>query len=247
MSEYDLIPDEVYENLPQDPHDKFAALVRVAQTNLARMLDDSGSGDFCTELRAQFMSTISGIAEALDIEGLPPLDDNLTEYAQYTKFQVYLAGVVARVRLQGHLVARPHSVELERVTRARIHQEIEQLRRSIDESDLPDKKKEALRARLDDLQAEVTKTRVSFARLMAITAAIMVTVGEGTNFLANAPGAAGTIIRIIQWVGEDKEKEEANRLRLMPPPKALPDFTKDKTKSKPAPVFDTDLDDDVPF
>lgn len=244
MSTYDLIPEEAYDNLPQDAHDQFAVLVNIAQANLARLLDESNSGDFCTEIRSQFISIITGIADALGIEGLPPLDGNLADYDSYTKFQVYLAGLTARVRLQGNLVAKPHSVELGRVTKGKIQLLIDQLRRSIDQSDIPDKKKAALRDKLDDLEAELAKKRLSFARTMRIAASIMAVVGGGTTALANAPKATETVVTIIRLIGEDKDREEEERLRLAPPPKALPDYT--EKKPQPA-TFDTDLDDDVPF
>lgn len=245
MSEYDLIPEEAYGDLPQDDHDKFVVLVRIAQTNLARLLDQTNSSDFASEIRSQFISIISGIAEALGIEGLPKIDDNIADYEKYQMFQVYLAGVVAKVRLQSNLVAKPHSVELGRVTRARIQQEIDQLRHSIESSDLPEKKKAALRDKLDELETELTKKRLSFARTMAIAASIMTIVGGGTAALANAPEAKETVMAIIRLIGEDKAKEEEERLRISPPPKALPDHT--KSQSRPQPAFDSDLDDDVPF
>lgn len=245
MSEYDLIPEEAYENLPQDDHDKFAVLVRIAQNNLARLLDQTNSGDFSSEIRSQFISIITGIAEALGIEGLPEMDNNLADYDKYQMFQVYLAGVVAKVRLQGNLVAKPHSVELGRVTRAKIQQQIDQLRRSIENANLPDKKRGALRDKLDDLEHELNKKRLSFARTMAIAASIMTIVGAGTTALANAADAKETLIKIIGLIGEDKEREEQERLRLAPPPKALPDHT--KARQGPQSRFESDLDDDVPF
>jgi hypothetical protein len=250
MSEYDLIPEEAYEGLPQEPNDKFAVLVRIAQNNLARMLDSSNSGEFSTEIRSQFISIVSGMAEALGIEGLPKVGNDLADYNQYQVFQVYLAGVVAKVRLQSQLVARPFSVELGRVTRAKIQQEIDQLRQSIDDSDLTDKKKAALRDKLDELEAELTKKRLSFARTMAIAASIMTIVGGGTTALANSPRAAEAVMTIIRLVGDDKDKEEQERLRLAPPPKALPDFSKPAAKqvaSSGFGGFGDDLDDDVPF
>lgn len=246
MSEYDLIPEEVYANLPQDPNDKFAVLVRIAQTNLARLLDQSSSNDFSTEIRSQFISIIGGIADALGIEGLPAIGNDLADYDKYQMFQVYLAGVVAKVRLQGQLVARPFSVELGRVTKARIQQEIEQLRRSIDESDLSEEKKAALREKLDELETELSKQRLSFARTMAIAASIMTIVGGGAAALANAPKAAETVMAIIRLVGEDKDKEDQERLRLQPPPKALPDYTEPFARPENS-SFDVAFDDDVPF
>lgn len=247
MSEFELIPEEVYENLPQDPHEKFASIVRVAQSNLARLLDTPSSRDFYDEIRAQFISAISGVAEALGIDGLPPIDDDITEYRSYANFQIRLAGIVARVRLQSNLVSRPHSVELGRITRARIKQEIDQLRKYIEYSDIPQEKRESLAVKLDEFEKELEARRMSFARVMAISASIMTIIGAGTTALANSPKAADAIIRIIHWVGEDKEKEESERLRLMPPPKALPDFTK-SAQWKQRPVsFADEADDDIPF
>jgi hypothetical protein len=107
MSEYDLIPDEAYENLPEEPGAKFASLVRIAQTNLARLLDQSNSSDFSSEIRSQFMSIVTGIAEALGIDGLPDIAVTSANYEQYQTFQVYLAGVVARARLQTQPLATP--------------------------------------------------------------------------------------------------------------------------------------------
>lgn len=246
MSDYDLIPEEAYKSLPQEPNEKFAFLVRIAQTNLARLLDNSNSNDFSSEIRSQFISIVSSMADALAIQGLPKLGNDLADYDQYQVFQVYLAGVIARVRLQSQLVPRPHSVELGRITKAKIQQEIDQLRRSIDGSDLPDKKKATLRDKLDELETELAKQRLSFARTMAIAASIMTIAGGGTAALASAPKATETVMTIIRLVGDDKEKEEQERLRLAPPPKALPDFSKPAASPKSR-GFPDDLDDDVPF
>ena len=252
MSEYDLIPEDAYESLPQENSDKFAFLVQIAQRNLARLLDNSESRDFSAEIRSQFMSIISSIADALGVEGLPNIGTDLANYDKYQTFQVYLAGVTAKVRLQGNLVAKPYSVELGRVTKARIQLLIDQLRHSIGQSDLSEKKRAALSDKLDEFEEELAKQRLSFARTMAIAASIMTIVGAGTAALANGTQAQETVMKIIEWIGEDKDKEEQERLRLLPPPpKALPSpliiasqtaFGEGKTSS-----FDSDLDDDVPF
>jgi hypothetical protein len=246
MSDYELIPEEAYENLPQEPIEQFAVLVRVAEANLGRLLDQSNSGDYATELRSQFMSTISGIADALGVEGLPSISNDLASYEKYQKFRVYLAGIVARLRLQSNLVAKPFSVQLGQVTRARIQRDINQLRVSIEDSDLPSAKKDALRNKLAELETELSKQRLSFARTMQITASIATILGSGATALANAPKAKETIVHIIQLIGEDKVKEEEERLRLMPPPKAIPHFTSSDTEQK-SPPSGFDLDDEIPF
>ena len=103
-----------------------------------------------------------------------------------------------------------------------------------------------MRDKLEELETELTKQRLSFARTMAIAASIMTIVGGGTAALANSPKAAETIMMIIRLVGDDKEKEEQERLRLAPPPKALPDFSKPSANPTFG-EFADDLDDDVPF
>jgi hypothetical protein len=246
MSGYELIPEATYNNLPQDPIDQFVVLVNVAQGNLSRLLDQSSSGELESELRSQFMSTICGIAEALSIDGLPTMGTNLADYNEYHRFQVYLAGVVAKVRLQSNLVARPYSVALGRRTKARLQLEIDQLKHSVSESDLPNDKKAALLRKLGEFEEELAKQRISFARVMGIASSITLLCGGVTTTLADAPKAIETVVTIIQLIGEDKEKEEQERLRLLPPPsKALPNFV--QASQAPKTVAFDDMDDDVPF
>ena len=246
MSEYDLIPDHVYDTLPQEPGEKFVVLARVAQSNLARLLDQSQSNEFAVELRSQFLSIISSIADALGIEGLPDVHEKLTDYSTYQTFQVYLAGVIARQNLHKQAVPRPLSVELGRVSKARIQQQIDQLRHAVKSSDLEDKKKSAVLSKLDELEKELAKQRLGFGPTMAIAASLMVLVGESTVALANGPAAAETILTLVRLIGEDKQKEEEERLRLMPPPQALPNYTKPQPAPPPA-SFADEMDDDVPF
>lgn len=246
MSTYDLIPDEIYDTLPDEDVDRFVILVRTAQANLQRMLDDSNSSDFSDELRNQFVATIQGCAEALGVEGLGDLSP-ATRYSDYSQFQVRLAGIVARTRLRGNLLSKPHSVELGNVTRAKIRQEVEQLRVYITQSDLTAKKQTALHDKLDELLGELDHRRLSFARTMAIAASIMGTVGGTAGAIAAAPKIPVGVSYILSLVGQDKEKEEAERERLAPPPLAITG-----PKDQPAQKFDFggsfgDELDDVPF
>lgn len=239
MSSYDLIPDEAYDNLPEEDSAKFVTLVRIAQGNLQRLMDASNAREFDDELRSQFMAIIGGIAKALKIEGLEQENASF-EYPDYTRFQVKLAGIVAMVRLQGDLISHPHSVELERVTKGKIRQEIEQLRVYIGDADLSSLKRQALNDKLDEFIAELDKRRLSFARTMAIAASIMGVLGGSSAALANAPKIPAGINFIISLIGIDKDHEDAERLRLAPPPLLI--------ESKGSITNSSDLlDDDVPF
>lgn len=253
MSAYDLIPEETYENLPEEDADKFVLLVRTAQANLQRMLDDSNAREFSDELRSQFMATIQGIAEALGAAGLSEIRPS-AEYGDYTHFQVLLAGILARTRLRSDLIAKPHSVELGRVTRAKIRQEVDQLRAYIEEADLTPAKRTALNDKLDELLVELDHRRLSFAKTMAIAASIMGTIGGTAGAIAAAPKIPTGVSFIISLIGQDKEHEDAEIARLAPPPLAI-----SSSKSTPPSRgfatggfgsgggFADDLDDDVPF
>lgn len=247
MSSYDLIPAEAYENLPPEPNDQFVTLVTIAQANLGRLLDSSDSGDYVTELRSQYISTVASIAETLGVTGLPSITEvNLADYGQYRKFQVFLSGVMAKVRLRGNLVARPFSVELGRVSKARIQQQIDYLRISIENSDLTEAKKKALQQKLGEFEEELAKQRLGFARTLAITASLMAISGGATTTVTNLPELYDMVTTVVRLIGDDKESEELERLRLAPPTKALPNFSKVADATRPA-AFDDDLNEDVPF
>ncbi|WP_375394042.1 hypothetical protein [uncultured Sphingomonas sp.] len=242
MSSYDLIPEEVYENLPEEAADKFVVLVRTAQANLQRMMDDSNSSDFAGELRSQFMAIIQGTADALGIEGLATETPSM-DYSDYNRFQIIVTGIVAKVRLLGSALSMPDSVELGRVTKAKIHQEVDQLRTYIAALDVTDAKKQAMNDKLDDLLHELSKRRLSFARVMAVAASIMGVVGGSAGAIAAAPKIPSGISFIISLIGQDKEIEDREKARLSPPQLKL--------EQTPTSVggggFADDLDDDVPF
>jgi hypothetical protein len=243
MSSYDLIPEEVYANLPEEAAEKFVVLVRTAQANLQRMMDDTNSGDFAGELRSQFMATIQGTADALGIEGLGNETPSMN-YSDYHRFQIIVTGMVAKVRLLGNSLSMPDSVELGRVTKAKICQEVDQLRTYIDALEVPDAKKKAMNDKLDDLLHELSKRRLSFARVMAVAASVMTVVGGSASAIAAAPKIPSGISFIISLIGQDKEIEDSEKARLSPPQLRIEQKT-------PAPVgkgaFADDLDDDVPF
>jgi hypothetical protein len=245
MSQYDLIPDEVYESLPEESAERFVVLVRTAQTNLQRMMDNSNSNDFAGELRCQFMAVIQGSAEALGIDGLGNETPSF-DYADYTRFQVLVSGIVARVRLNSGAFAIPHSVELGRITKAKIRQEVDQLRTYIDGLDISDAKKQSMNDKLDDLLVELEKRRLSFARVMTIAASVMAVIGGSATAIARAPEIPNGINFIIALIGQDKEKEDAEKARLAPPPLQL-EAKKTAPNANPFGGFADDLDDDVPF
>ncbi|MBM6576324.1 hypothetical protein KCP91_08060 [Microvirga sp. SRT01] len=242
MSHYDLLPDEAFDNAPEEDSDKFVFLARAAQKNLQRMLDDSQAGYFADDVKAHFIATVLSLADTLDIRGMPGVSAPYNE-SDYSKVQVALSGMLVKARLRNNLLAKPHSVQLGTVTREKIRLEVEQLRVYIEEASLSDAKKQALNDKLDELLAELEHRRLSFARTMAIAASIMGVVGGSAGAIAAAPKIPAGVSFIVSLIGLDKAQEDEEQLRLAPPPKAL--FG--PSTKVPSNRFADDLDDDVPF
>lgn len=240
MSQYELIPDEAFDNAPEDEGDKFVFLAKTAQTNFQRMLDSSNANEYSNELQNHFVATVSAMATALGIEGLPPV--SLTpSYGDYTRFQVALSAIITTARIKSQTISRPFSVELGRVSKGKIRQEIDSLKHYIQNSDLDEKKKSALIDKLDDMLEELEKKRLSFARTMAIAASIMGTIGGSAGAIAAAPRIPEGVSYIVSLIGVEKAEEEEEYLRLSAPVRALTPPASDKGG------FNSDFDDDVPF
>jgi hypothetical protein len=217
---HDLIPASAYEELPQDSVEQFLVLTAVAEATLAS--EEKISGGDSSGLRKRFMGELGAVADELGVGILPPLSSGGLTTSDWQDFRAALAGLKTRLRLRKVSVSRNDSVELNRVTKARIELEIDNLRRLIGSADLTDKKKVILNKKLDELLDELHRRRLSFAKLAAVVAAVAGIIGGTTSTIANAPEALESIGKILQLIGEAKAVEEEEQLLLAPPPKALP-------------------------
>jgi len=242
---YELITAEEFDQLPEDPEEQFIELEGICRRSMTRMIDDNTRAEFDHLVRMQYMTTVAAAAQELGIDGIKYPYDAEHPANELDDFLLRVSGVVTRIRLRSGNRIRPYSVRLGTRSKGRIEIEIRKLRGWIEEADLPGVKRKALLAKLDELAAELNHTRVSFAKIMRILAAISVPLASGTAFLAEAPAAIHTILTVI---GSDKEREDEEAARLAPPPKALPAPQPKQEPKRPMPVaFETDFDNDVPF
>jgi predicted RNA binding protein with dsRBD fold (UPF0201 family) len=240
---YELMSAEEYENLAEDPEQQFVEIENICRRNMTQMIDQNTSVEFDTLVRLQYMTTVAAAATELGIEGVEYPFRSDYPAQEIDTFLLTVSGVVTRIRLRASRKNRPYSVQLGTRTKAKIELQVRKLRGLVEEAEIPEAKRQALIAKLDELSVELNQTRLSFAKTMAVLASVSVAVAAGTSFLADAPVAIATIVRLI---GSDKNTEEEEAARLAPPPKALPAPEEPRVR-RPAPVFDTDLDDDVPF
>lgn len=239
-----LVTEEEFDNLPEQPERRFLALEQICRARLYQQISSETSEYFDQTVRLQYMRMISAAAEELNIP-----DIHINEHYQrlVDGFDDFLSDVVyvtTKLRLRTAGARDPHSVQLTPRTKGRIELQVRRLRAVIESSDLPDEKKRSLLERLDELSAEMNKPRVKYGVVMAIIAALSIGVTQGTSFLADAPDALTTITSLI---GADKEAENAERTRL--------EGAKSEVKSLPAPTvrsdrereFDPVGDEDIPF
>jgi hypothetical protein len=221
MSTYNFIPDDVFDRLPEDTGERFEALVDIArgQYKLAAANKQKADQD---QVTIAFMSQIRVIAKELGLGNIRVATSTPVLPNEWTQFESDLVTLRTKRRLRKGGFNIEASVELSRVTKFRIEQEIEKLRDLVNSSELPAKKQKALNGKLDELLEELHRQRLSFTKLAAVAAAIAGVLGGTSATLANGPEAVATIGRILHWVGEEKAAEEEEQLKLAAPLKALP-------------------------
>ena len=144
----------------------------------------------------------------------------------------------------------------------RIEQQIAVLRQIIEASNLPDVRKAKLCAKLDEMLVELASgRRLAFAKTMqtlTVIAAAIGSIGGAVSGVAEAPAA---LTNIMQWIGQDKETEDAAVLRLAAPQLALPAppvakpqipakpmvHTRPPAHAKPPSKGGPSWDDEIPF
>lgn len=244
---YSILEFDDYENSPSEPHRKFAVLEQIARRRMNEIIDSTESGNLASEIHLQYMTLISSIANALDISGINyPENVSVNHWDAYQQFSLDVQGVIAKIMLNQDVMVRRDSVQLASSTKAKIEGQLLTLRRIIENSDMPTARRTKLIEQLDNFAAELNRPRLDFATVAMVATAFLAGIQGITSTLADAPNAYQTVGTILKWIGQDKEAEEKERLRLGPPPKMLPAPAKPQT-SAPSIGFADDLDDDIPF
>jgi hypothetical protein len=197
------------------------------------------------------MSTVTAVAAECKIPGIQvKWEDGENLNNVFNKFYLDVQGEIARIRIRGRGACNPYSVQLAPNTRKKIDHHISRIKHAIETSDLSSGRKKALNAKLDELAEELSNQRLGFAKTMAVLGAVLVGLAAATTVAAEGPTAVTNIMKLI---AADKESEDAARLRLATPPKALPPPAEpiiSIARRQAAPSWDnhsTEFDDEIPF
>ena len=226
----ELISDEEYENLPDDPREQFIEVARIFSRKIKSLYDEGVADKMRQNITLQYMTAVASAAEALEIDGITYPNYSISVDQSLESFKIRLSKIVTGLRFKSGSRSKLYSVKLAARSKSIIELKIEKLREIIKNSDIPEERKRKLFLKIDELNAELNNSRLNFAKVMSVIAYISGAVAVGTSFLADAPDAIATITSII---GKDKDAEEKEFVRLNAPEDlvALPSPSHENTGS----------------
>ncbi|RUW92547.1 hypothetical protein [Mesorhizobium sp. M7A.F.Ca.US.010.02.1.1] len=190
------------------------------------------------------MNKIMGAARALEIDllGTWEIPDHDDVYNVHRNFDLAVKSVVLQVQIQNARVTKIYSVSLDTATKARIHILVGQIRELVEKSNLAERKRNSLFAKLNAFEADVDRARTRFDNALLAFVDLADVVHKGTDALKPI---TDLVKRINELIGGAKSEEpEPAKLpspddikRIEPPKKQIEDFGR---KAR-------ELDDEIPF
>lgn len=245
MNIFDFITQDELDELPEDPQLAFAELVRHAQRRLAdytRDLEHQENWPLLREARHGFMNVVVAAGRRYGIEPFATMD--VPRYKkfdndEYFQFKADLDHYMTQLLIDNSIRGKRDSVFIEQKTKDRIRQHLHNLRSCIENANISEGRKRALLNRVDDLESELNRRRVSLLTVAKVAFEI----------LALPAGVWGSVeiaqrltTNIMQAVGEAKViEDEARRLPPVTTPIALAPPRREQPQNQKV------LEDDIPF
>lgn len=237
-------PEEaVYATLPADPELAFLHLEKhfrnVLDIEIERAGHDGPSNVVYVEYIGKVLAAITelGLEGAVGNQKVPPIED--VTYQTYQNFSKDVEHYKTALKIRNARRVQGYSVQLNDVTREKLNHHIRQLRDTFLKLEVPEKKREALIGKLDELQKEVDRNRTRFDSYAALVMEAADTTGEAIDRSKVRP-LLDSIGRVI-W-GAKKEEGEVRRLPPRTEPKQIEAPKAPKSSGKRG-----DLDDEIPF
>lgn len=231
-----------FDDLPDDPEVAFVRLYERHNEEYQQRINREQD----TRVEAvEFMNTILGIAQGL---GIPEFDewsipDDWGEvYSTFMRFDRAVKRYVMEVKVRKSRVTKVYSVHLSDEEKDRIHSLVSKIREVVIRSDLEERKRNSLFAKLNAFEADVDRSRTRFDNAMLMSLEVVALVDKSIKTL----NPLNEILRRIQEImgkAKDKEPEQnqlpapSERKKLEPPQKKI---------EGPGPLS-RELDDDIPF
>jgi len=257
MSIFSFVDQDELDNLDEDPRIAFMELANIVVRKLHEKtihLDDNEQREWreIEELRFSCMNVLLAAAKRLEVEpfasmDVPPYDENRSSNWQTFKFD--LEHYITQIVLDNSTRNRSGSVGLLPKTKDQIRSYIKGLRGCIEKGNMDEKKREALLSKLDALEQELEKRRVSMMTIAKIAYHLWAVPG---SMYSSYDIANKLITNVMQTVAEAKAEEDAKKQIAAPAPvKALSAPRKSEPPQEwggsKSTEWGSGLDDDIPF
>lgn len=232
------MPD--FDNFPEDDEIALLQYIEEFTEQYQEDLKLYGENDDTRHVGIEYMNNVISAAAALEIPDFNSwrIPDWQDAYTEINKFKLFTKSFVIRAQVKRARLVKVYSVTLDAPTKERIHSLINGIRECIERSNLDEKKRNSLYAKLNVFAADVDRARTRFDNAMTFIIAAADTAkkaGESLNPINEL------LKRINELLGHAKDLEgdiklppPIERKRLEPPKKIEPTFSRD-------------LDEDIPF
>ncbi|AEG50067.1 hypothetical protein Sphch_2406 [Sphingobium chlorophenolicum L-1] len=252
MSILNFVDQDQLDELNEDPRIAFMELVNLAQRSLhdqTKFLDEDERSDWIKieDLRLSFMNVVLASAKRFEVEPFVSMEvphRKQFDMRDYDQFKFDLDHYVTQLVLDNSLRSKADTVAILPKTKDTIRGYINGLRECIEKGNMDQKKRDALLHRLDALEAELEKRRVSMVAVARIAYHLWAVPG---SMWASYDVANKLLSSMMHNVAEAKEQESTQK-QLPPsePPKVL------SPPRQPAPnlfagASFADDSDEVPF
>jgi hypothetical protein len=217
----DFIHPVELDDLPDDDVEAFGHLVAIARRRLSEFEAANADNGVLRDAHYAFGSTVIALAKRFDVQPFAAMPVPRLVGLQPEFHKQILADIdyhLAQIKLTKAGERRRNSVTLEPSAKDAIRHYLGRIRDAIDASQLDERRKSGLRRRLDELEQELDKRRVSYLAIAGVAIAV-----------AGIPGslwASGEVVqklteKVWQVLAEAKSAEDEHRGQL-PLPSSLP-------------------------
>jgi hypothetical protein len=240
-----------YADLPEDAEEAFIILENHFSDEYARAERSAGHNDNITPFQMTYIAqVVAAIAElnlsaAFAGRAIPSIDQ--IDYSTYQDFKKDVEHYKTMLRIRHARRYKAYSVKFDVSTKQRIRRLLEQIKELVDKGELDDRKREALYARIRDLESELNRDRTNIAAIGALFVEVCGFVGQGFEKLEPLRKMVDSIGKAF---GQAKSFEAAESPKPLPaPPKQIEPPRTDESRSLKAVPAHTakDDDDDIPF
>lgn len=150
-------------------------------------------------------------------------DDEISEYFREVEDFLRYAGARLGVkRLRGQKSGIPVVLKLDTDFRKKIHDRLTQIRSFVEASDLSDRKKDSIYAKIASLRAEIDREKTRLEAFMALQLDIAESVGETAEKLKPAVDLLENLVKIFSRAPRDSGMLEApaDNPKLIAPPES---------------------------